>query len=167
MTATPTSFVPDAGNTRLLRDAFGRFATGVTIVTAMSDDGPVGITANSFTSVSLEPAMVLWSASKASRRFPYFDKASHYAIHVLAADQETLCWNFAKDAFALRQISHGLNPEGVPLLEGALARFECKQTSKFDGGDHRIILGEVLRAEMRDGDGLTFFAGNHGIFQPV
>ena len=104
MNVPVTSFTPDAENTRLLRDAFGRFATGVTVVTAMSEDGPVGITANSFTSVSLDPPMVLWSPSKTSRRFPYFDKATHYAIHVLAAEQETLCWGFAKDAFALKQI---------------------------------------------------------------
>lgn len=164
MNAPVTSFTPDAENTRLLRDAFGRFATGVTVVTAMSEDGPVGITANSFTSVSLDPPMVLWSPSKTSRRFPYFDNATHYAIHVLAAEQETLCWGFAKDAFALKHIEHDLNAEGVPVIPNTLARFECKQAAKFEGGDHRIILGEVIRAEMRDGEGLAFFGGKHGVF---
>lgn len=167
MNAPVTKFRPDADNTRLLRDAFGRFTTGVTVVTAMSEDGPVGITANSFTSVSLDPAMVLWSPSKSSRRFPYFDKAEHFAIHVLAANQDALCWGFAKDAFALKDMAHDLNAEGVPVLGNTLARFECKQAAKFDGGDHRIILGEVLRAEMRDGDGLVFFGGKHGVFSKV
>lgn len=164
MNAPVTSFAPDADNTRLLRDAFGRFATGVTVVTAMSEDGPVGITANSFTSVSLDPPMVLWSPSKTSRRFPYFDAAQYYAIHVLGADQEELCWGFAKDAFALKDIDHDISAEGVPLLRNTLARFECKQSAKFEGGDHRIILGEVIRAEMREGDGLAFFGGKHGTF---
>ncbi|SHH82792.1 flavin reductase family protein [Cognatishimia maritima] len=159
-----TSFKPDAENTRLLRDAFGRFATGVTIVTAMSEDGPVGITANSFSSVSLDPPMVLWSPSKTSRRFPYFDKAEHYAIHILAAEQDSLCWGFAKDAFALQNLPHEVNAEGVPVIANALARFECKRSAHFEGGDHKIILGEVLRAEMREGDALAFYAGKYGQF---
>jgi len=167
MNAPATSFAPDADNTRLLRDAFGRFTTGVTIVTTMSEDGPVGITANSFTSVSLEPPLVLWAPSKGSRRFPYFDQAEHYAIHVLAADQADLCWSFAQDAHAFKDIAHELTPEGVPVLAGALARFDCKRTGGFDGGDHRIILGEVLRAEMLDGDALAFFGGQHGTFIPT
>lgn len=164
MNALVTSFQPDAENTRLLRDAFGRFATGVTVVTAMSKDGPVGITANSFSSVSLDPPMVLWSPSKTSRRFPYFDEADHYAIHILAADQDALCWGFAKDAFALQNIKHDLNAEGVPIIEKTLARFECKRAAGFEGGDHKIILGEVLRAEMREGDALAFYAGKYGQF---
>lgn len=162
MNAPVTTFEPATDNTRLLRDAFGRFATGVTIVTAMSEDGPVGITANSFSSVSLDPPMVLWSPSKTSRRFPYFDGAEHFAIHVLAAEQDELCWGFAKDAFALKDIPHDVNAEGVPVLRNTLARFECKQADKFEGGDHRIILGEVLRAEMREGEALAFFGGKHG-----
>lgn len=167
MNAPVTRFQPDADNTRLLRDAFGRFATGVTVVTAMSENGPVGITANSFSSVSLEPPMVLWSPSKTSRRFPHFDQAEYYAIHVLAAHQEDLCWGFAKDAYLLKTMQHDLNPEGVPVLTDSLARFECKKATSFDGGDHRIILGNVLRAEMRDGDALAFFGGKHGTFTQV
>ena len=167
MNAPVTSFEPDADNTRLLRDAFERFATGVTVVTAMSEDGPVGITANSFSSVSLEPPMVLWSPNKDSRRFKYFDQAEHYAIHVLAAEQESLCWGFAKDAFAFKEIPHTVNADGVPVIENALARFDCKQSKKFDAGDHLIILGEVLRAEMRDGDPLAFFGGKNAKVTPA
>jgi flavin reductase (DIM6/NTAB) family NADH-FMN oxidoreductase RutF len=160
----PVAFRPDAENTRLLRDAFGRFATGVTVVTAASKDGPVGITANSFSSVSLDPPMVLWSPSKTSRRFPYFENAEHYAIHVLSSDQSDLCYGFAKDAFALQQLDHSTNAFGVPLIDNCLARFECNKTAGFDGGDHIIILGKVLRAEMREGDALAFFAGQFGQF---
>ena len=157
------SFVPDPENTRLLRDAFGRFATGVTIVTAPSEAGPVAITANSFSSVSPDPPLVLWSPDKNSRRFPFFEQAQHYAIHILAADQDELCWRVAKDIGGLKGESLKMNNEGVPILDGCLARFECRQTAIYEGGDHAIVLGEVLRAEMRDdGDALTFFKGQMG-----
>lgn len=159
------SFVPDPSNTRLLRDAFGRFATGVTIVTAATDDGPVAITANSFSSVSLTPPLVLWSPDRNSRRFPYFEKAEHYAIHVLAAEQGDLCWHVAKDAFGLKEKTFDVNAEGVPVLEGCLARFECTRTAIYEGGDHAIMLGHVNRATMReDGEALTFFKGQMGLF---
>ncbi len=160
----PLGFAPDAENTRLLRDAFGRFATGVTIVTTQSADGPVGITANSFSSVSLDPALVLWSPGKASRRFPYFEAAEHYAIHVLAADQAHLCEKFAKNAFALTEIPHDISANNVPLLSNCLARFECRKVAAHDGGDHVIIVGQVLQAELGDGDALAFFAGKYGQF---
>ncbi|SFQ99677.1 flavin reductase family protein [Poseidonocella sedimentorum] len=160
-----TRFAPDAGNTRLLRDAFGRFATGVTVVTCGSDAGPVAITANSFTSVSLDPALVLWSPARASRRFAHFDRAEHFAIHVLAAEQAPLCWAIAEDAHALRGEAPRLSPEGVPLIDGCLARFECRRKAVYDGGDHAIMLGHVLRAELReDGDALAFFRGRIGVF---
>ena len=83
-----TDFIPDETNGRLLRAAFSKFASGVTVVTAMSEEGPVGITANSFSSLSIDPPLVIWSPSVGSRRFPYFENAEYFAIHVLAADQE-------------------------------------------------------------------------------
>lgn len=157
------SFVPAADNTRLLRDAFGRFATGVTIVTAASEQGVVAITANSFTSISLTPPLVLWSPDRHSRRFPYFEEARHYAIHVLAADQDDLCWQVAKDAFGLNHLQLAQNEHGVPLLENCLARFECTRSAIHDGGDHAIVLGHVDRATMREeGDALTFYKGQMG-----
>ena len=160
----PVTFEPNAETSRQLRDAFGRFATGVTVVTAQSANGPIGITVNSFASVSLDPALVLWSPAKETRRYQPFVDASHYAIHVLADNQADICGAFAKDAFALNSIEHILNDENVPLIPGCLARFECKQVNIFDGGDHSIILGEVQRAEMREGDALAFFAGKFGKF---
>ena len=158
----PTTFVPDASNGRLLRDAFGRFATGVTVVTCGSEDGPIAIAANSFSSVSMDPPLVLWSPSRDSRRFPYFEAAGRYAIHVLSADQAELCGAVAKNAYALKDFAHTLCPEGVPLLDGTLARFECRQRAVYDGGDHAIILGEVLQASLQDGDALAFYAGKMG-----
>ncbi|MGD1881994.1 MAG: flavin reductase family protein [Paracoccaceae bacterium] len=158
----PVSFAPDPANERLLRNAFGRFATGVTIVTAPSSDGPVGIVANSFSSVSLDPALVLWSVAKTSRRFPYFEVADHYAIHVLGVEQSALCDGVAKDAYALRDRQLRANADGTPLIEDCLARFECRRMAVHDAGDHAIILGQVQQTEMRDGDPLTFYAGRFG-----
>ncbi|MEM7525695.1 MAG: flavin reductase family protein [Pseudomonadota bacterium] len=154
-----TRFQPDAANTRPLRDAFGRFASGVTVVTASSADGPVGITANSFSSLSLDPPLVLWSPSVGSRRFPYFERASHFAIHVLAADQQDLCQRFAASAFAFEAQELAFNEHGVPVMRNCLARFECETQAIYPGGDHKIVVGRVLDAEMRDGDALAFYAG--------
>jgi len=122
-----TAFKPDRSNTRALRDAFGRFASGVTIVTAPSEDGPVGITANSFSSLSLDPPLVLWSPDAGSRRFPYFERATHYAIHVLAAEQANLCHGFSRSPFAFDEIDGEFNEHNVPLISGCLARFECRR----------------------------------------
>lgn len=158
-------FVPTAENTRTLRHAFGRFATGVTVVTCQSESGPVGITANSFTSLSLTPPLVLWAPDKSSRRFPYFRNAKHFAIHVLAHDQSDLCWSIAKDMHGLSKENLTINPEGVPLLGGCLARFECIQHAVHDGGDHEIVVGRVLRAALNEeGDALAFFKGKMNRF---
>ncbi|MEP3347555.1 MAG: flavin reductase family protein [Litoreibacter sp.] len=166
--ATPPSsntFVPDETNTRLLRDAFGRFTTGVTIVTAATEGGVAAITANSFSSVSLTPPLVLWSPDRTSRRYTHFEKATNYAVHVLSSEQSDLCWAVAKDVYALNDHNLNLNAEGVPVLENCLARFECTKTAVYEGGDHVIMLGQVLRAEMREeGDPLAFFKGQVGSF---
>ncbi|WP_366142204.1 flavin reductase family protein [uncultured Tateyamaria sp.] len=158
----PTVFSPDANSSRQLRDAFGKFATGVTMITAPSADGPVAIIANSFSSVSLDPALVLWSVDRGARRFPYFEAADHYAIHVLAAEQHDVCKLAARDAHMLNDHMHHLNADGVPLIDHCLARFECRRVAAHDAGDHVIIVGQVQRTEMRDGQPLTFFGGNFG-----
>lgn len=155
----PEVFEPSSETTRALRDAFARFATGVTVVTCASEQGPVAMTANSFSSISLEPAIVMWAPGRNSRRYPAFAAAQHYAIHVLAANQEDLCTHFATNGFGLNDVEHDLNPHGVPVLAQCLARFECRQTAIHPAGDHAIILGEVERAAFRSGDALTFFSG--------
>lgn len=163
-----TEFTPNAGNSRLLRDAFGRFATGVTVVTVASADGPVAITANSFSSVSMEPPLLLWSIDRAAGRFRYFEQAEHFAVHILSASQKTLCWDVAKNAHCLQDHALGENSAGVPLLDGALARFECERYAAYDGGDHMICVGKVQRASLAsDGDALAFFGGREGAFAPV
>lgn len=160
------TFAPHSENTRLLRDAFGRFATGVTVVTTNSGDGPVGITANSFSSVSMDPPLVLWMPDKLSRRFQYFEAAEHYAIHVLSHEQAEICNGFARNAHAFDQLTYKLCEHGVPLIENCLARFECKRFAAYEGGDHLIVLGQVKQAEMRTGEALTFFSGKLGQITP-
>jgi len=164
--AESDAFNPTQGDTRRFRDALGAFSTGVCVVTTGGNAGRVGITANSFASLSLDPPLVLWSPARASRRFTAFAKARHYAIHVLAADQFALARHFALDGFdfALPGITTGA--EGVPLLPGCLARFECLQEAVHDGGDHALIVGRVLRAASRPGMPLVFSAGRYGGFLP-
>ena len=154
-----TEFEPHEGNTRDLRDAFSRFVSGVTVVTTASDQGPVGITANSFSSLSLGPPLVLWSPYTGSRRFPFFEHAEYFAIHILSADQEYLCHDFAKSPFGFDNAEVTFNTQNVPLIENCLARFECRKRAVYPGGDHVIVVGEVRNVQMRDGSALSFFAG--------
>ena len=158
-----TVFTPD--NHRALRDAFGRFATGVTLVTTNGPAGPTGFTANSFASVSLDPPLVLWSPARASRRFGVFAGASHYAIHVLSSDQTDLIARFSGAGAGFAGLDHGLTDEGLPTLPTALARFDCAAHAAHDGGDHAILVGLVLRVTLGNGTPLVFCEGCYGGFQ--
>ncbi len=158
------SVIPGPDTARAFRDALGRFATGVTVVTVPTADGPLGITANSFSSVSLDPPLVLWSPAIQSLRFPHFANAEHYAIHVIGADKVELCHRFAKDGRDFVGADWQEGPEAVPLLNGCLARFLCRHSATHDGGDHKIIVGEVLRADWHDGDPVIFSQGRYGRF---
>ena len=146
---------------RKLRDALGRFATGVTVVTTMTPRGPLGITANSFASVSLAPPLVLWSPARKSRRFPAFEAAPFFAIHVLSAGQQGLAERFALpgDGFAGVTFERGFG--GTPLLAGCVARFECRHSAGHPGGDHLIVVGEVLRVEQTDLPPLLYHRGQY------
>ena len=143
------------------RAALGLFATGVTIVTARTADGvPVGLTANSFNSVSLNPPLVLWSLRSAALSMPAFARGSHYAIHILAAEQLELARRFATpgiDRFAGLAFEHGSG--GVPLIPGCAALFECANRSQYEEGDHVIFVGEVERSHHRAGAQPLIFHG--------
>jgi 3-hydroxy-9,10-secoandrosta-1,3,5(10)-triene-9,17-dione monooxygenase reductase component len=156
--------IPD--KTRLFRNALGAFATGVTIVTTRSPDGAdVGVTANSFNSVSLDPPMILWSLAKTSTSFDAFMVAEYFAVHVLAMNQEALSGRFAKsntDKFSGLTVERGRDE--IPLLPGCAARFQCRAAYRHEGGDHIILVGEV---EDFDHDGhapLAFHGGRYGMF---
>jgi len=156
--------VPDAANARVFRDALGRFATGVTLVTIEGPDGPMGFIANSFASLSLDPALVLWSPAKASQRYPFFATARHYAIHVLGQNQADLPARFSRGGEGFAGLDWQGNDEGVPVLSGAIARFDCVQHATHDGGDHLIIVGHVLRLSLEEGEPLVFAKGRFGGF---
>ncbi|WP_374315467.1 flavin reductase family protein [Aquabacterium sp.] len=147
-TASQTTFTPEE-----YRAALGQFATGVTVVTARAADGSlVGLTANSFNSVSLDPPLVLWSLAKQSGSMPGFLSASHYAINVLGADQRQLAERFARkgiDRFDGAPWKPGLT--GAPVIDGAVAVFECEQRSQHDEGDHVIFVGRVMHCRRRVG----------------
>jgi flavin reductase (DIM6/NTAB) family NADH-FMN oxidoreductase RutF len=158
------SFVPGPHSKREFRDALGRFATGVTVVTTATPDGPVGITANSFASVSLDPPIVLWSIGRHSKRFAAFADCDHFAVHVLGAEQLDLGRRFARSGDAFTGLEFERNDDGIPLLHGCLSRFECTCIARHDGGDHLIVVAQVSNATLRDGEPLLFAGGDYGRF---
>ena len=161
ITVNTISFESGAGDTRALRSALGRFATGVTVVTTRCPSGKlIGLTANSFSSVSLDPPLVLWSLRRSATSMTSFSGSRHFAVNILAAGQEGLSNHFAKpsaDKFAGLDYDTGLG--GCPLLPEALACFECHLETEVEAGDHIIFLGRVLRAAYRDGVPLIFAGG--------
>lgn len=148
---------------RQFRQALGAFTTGVTIVTTRGPDGQdYGMTANSFNSVSIDPPMVLWSLNKDSSSAHAFTGSEHFAVHILATDQEDLSNRFAKrgtDKFAGLTTARG--PADIPLLEGCSARFQCRTTYQYEGGDHIILVGEVLEFDRFDSSPLVFHGGGY------
>jgi flavin reductase (DIM6/NTAB) family NADH-FMN oxidoreductase RutF len=143
------------------RAALGMFATGVTIVTVRSADGSlVGLTANSFNSVSLDPPLVLWSLARRAGSMPVFSRGSHYAINILAADQKELAQRFAtRDIDRFAGVAWHEGAGGAPVLEGAAAVFECANRSRYEEGDHVIFVGEVERCTARLGAQPLIFHG--------
>jgi flavin reductase (DIM6/NTAB) family NADH-FMN oxidoreductase RutF len=146
---------------REMRQALGQYATGVTVVTCRGQDGHrIGMTANSFTSVSLDPPLVLWCPKKNSPSLDDFTAADHFAVNVLAADQHHLSRQFAtptEDKFAGAHVTDGLS--GVPVLGGTVASFQCRTVATYEAGDHVIMLGEVERYDAPGGEPLVFHSG--------
>jgi flavin reductase (DIM6/NTAB) family NADH-FMN oxidoreductase RutF/DNA-binding MarR family transcriptional regulator len=149
---------------RAFRRALGQFATGVAIMTACVDDRLAGVTANSFTSVSLDPPLVLWSLETKAQSLPLFREASHFAVNVLAADQVDLSTRFARslsDKFS--SVDWRAGRSGAPLLAGAAAQFECARAIEHDGGDHVILIGKVERFARFEREVLLFAHGRYGL----
>lgn len=166
----PAGAVVSALDSQQFRAALGMFATGVTIVTARGDDGTlVGLTANSFNSVSLTPPLVLWSLAKRAGSMPVFSRGSHYAINILAADQKDLAQRFATrdiDRFAGVRWREGCG--GAPVLEGCAAVFECANRSQYEEGDHVIFVGEVEACtRMEQAQPLIFHGGRYYTELPI
>ena len=152
-------------NFRELRDVFGLFTTGVTVVTAVGPDGePVGITINSFSSVSLAPPLVLWSLATTSPSLAHFALGAHHVIHVLAHDQEALAQRFASripDKFD--GIAHVINDNNIPLFGECVATFDCVTHSLHAEGDHVIVIARVDALDQRARDPLLFCGGKFAV----
>ncbi|BDX20176.1 hypothetical protein MFKK_29860 [Halopseudomonas aestusnigri] len=159
MTAT-ASFNPKA-----FRDALSTFTTGVTIITTRGTEGePIGITANSFNSVSLNPPLVLWSLAKSAFSLSAFSSNKHWNVHVLSVEQEALSGRFAsrgEDKFAGIELDRGIND--IPLLHNCTARFQCRTAFMYEGGDHVIFVGEVLGFDKSELPPLAFQSGQYAL----
>jgi flavin reductase (DIM6/NTAB) family NADH-FMN oxidoreductase RutF len=144
-----------------LRNAFGHYATGVTIITTRDAAGePVGMTVNSFSSLSLDPPLLLWSLARSSVNFAAFHDATHFAVHVLGTEQSPLAKQFAtKDINRFLGVTTTACASGVPRLNEYHACFECEMHARYDGGDHSIIIGRVLDVDEHPGDPLLFYRG--------
>ena len=151
---------------RDLRDAFGLFATGVTIVTGLRPDGePVGVTANSFASVSLEPPLLLWCLAGVSSGVPAFTVGAAFAVHVLSHHQLDLAVHFARRTHEKSDLARYAREDGrPPLLPDTLCRFDCRVHAVHPGGDHLIVVGEVLGLGRAPGAPLAFHSGRFGSF---
>ena len=141
---------------RELRHAFGRFATGVTVVTCRGDDGPHGLTVNSFTSVSLDPPLVLVSIDRQATAARYLS-GRPFAVNILTAGQEALAWQFAGHP-DYQQAVAWVDGRLSPRLAESLAYFECSPWREYDGGDHVLFLGRVEEFAYNDGAPLLFYA---------
>ena len=159
--APPIAAQTPTFNTGEFRQALGMFATGVTIVTAKNADGQlIGLTVNSFNSVSLQPPLVLWSLSRNASSLEAFSTGSHYAIHILAAHQKDLAMQFASkgvDRFAGVEYTTGVG--GAPLLQGVATTFECFNRNRYEEGDHIIFVGEVESCSHQSGASPLLYHG--------
>ncbi|HEX9447726.1 MAG TPA: flavin reductase family protein [Dongiaceae bacterium] len=149
---------------RDFRTALGHFATGITVVTSCASDGELlGVTANSFNSVSLDPPLILFSLEKRAFSLAAFEAAGCFAVNILGESQTSLSQNFARtrgDKWG--GIAYEKWTTGSPILTGCLAAFDCRTHAIYDGGDHRIFLGEVLRFDAKaEGNPLVYFRGSY------
>ena len=149
------------------RKALGQFATGVTVVTVERAPGLVqGMTANSFTSVSLDPMLILICVDKRAKILPFLEKKKRFGVGVLKEGNEAISEYFAKGAHSAEaeqrlSIHYRWTPSGVPVLEGTLLQLSCEVTASHVAGDHTIFVGEVMDAEIHEGKPLLFFRGEY------
>ena len=164
--ADAITFLPATTEAKVLRDALGRFATGVTVITTAGPHGHQGMTVNSFASVSLEPPLVMWCPARASTRHGLFTGARHWSVHVLGVEQLEVSQRFTRGGGGFDGLRIELTPEGIPVLPGTSARFDCATYACHEAGDHSVMIGQVLRVTT-GGPGdhpLVFAAGKFGSF---
>jgi len=158
------TFRPGPGTERPYRDALGRFGTGVTVVTCRDGATPLAMTANSFSSISLDPPLVMWAPAIASSRHDAFVAASAFSIHILRDDQLPLARAFARDGRDFSHAAWEAGEAGVPRLAGVVARLDCRHHAAHGAGDHTIVLGRVERVALGAGAPLLFVGGRYGRF---
>ena len=149
------------------RTVLGHFATGVTIITAMDGNEPIGVSANSFTSVSLDPPLVLFCASKDSSTWPRIEAAGKFTVNILNEHQEDICRVFAtKGADRFKHLAWSEYRSGAPVIHGALAFVDCETVDEYDAGDHLIVVGRVLElGYASEGKPLLFYRGGYGHYE--
>lgn len=150
---------------QLFKEVMGGYPSGVTVITTVdANQQPIGLTANSFVSVSIDPLLVLWCIDKKSGSLEAFEKNDHFAVNILAADQETACWTFANRAETDRfsKVDWSWSEKKVPLLEQTFATFECEKDQIIDAGDHYILLGKVINIEKNAQDPMLYYRRKTG-----
>lgn len=150
------------------REIMGSYPTGVTIITTNNESNePVGLTVNSFTSVSLDPLMILWCIDKKSGNYETFKRAKSFSVNILAGNQQDACWVFAdsteKDRFS--KVEWKKSNNGLPLIEGAFASLECKTVNGYEAGDHLIIIGEVTNLHKNDVEPMIYYQREMGVMR--
>ncbi|WP_019156243.1 flavin reductase family protein [Robertmurraya massiliosenegalensis] len=151
-------------NVSVFKEVMGNYPTGVTVVTTVDKDGtPLGLTVNSFASVSIDPLMILWSIDKKVSSYEPFTQTDHFAVHVLAEDQGDICSLFAMkgtDRFA--NCEWKTSELGLPIISGALGVLQCKTHKTVEAGDHTILIGEVVEIENFAKDPLLYHKRKFG-----
>lgn len=160
LSPAPTRAAPTAAR-RVLRRTLGRYPTGVAVVTAAYQDRPVALTINSFTSVSLEPPLVLWCVRQSSSRLPALAGAPHFAINMLARDQGEVAVRCAGRDTLWPEPAHRTGPYGVPVLTGTVGCLVCRRERVTVAGDHLVMFGEILDHYATDGPPLVFLDGRY------
>tara|TARA_Y100001935_G_scaffold219954_1_gene193442 strand:+ start:81 stop:548 length:468 start_codon:yes stop_codon:yes gene_type:complete len=148
-------------DSKFLRKTLGKYSTGVTVVTSIDNDrNPIGMTVNSFTSVSLLPALVLWCIDKKQPSYNSFMNAEGYAVNILSKDQNDICYKFASQLDnKFQNVDWKISENGFPLLKNSLAWFDCKKWNYYAGGDHEILVGEVTSFDSLELEPLTYWNG--------
>ncbi|MFB9949214.1 flavin reductase [Rhizobium puerariae] len=162
--ATPIEEGDPAADPKAFRRSLGQFATGVTVIATRHEGRPVGVTANSFSSLSLDPPLVLWSIARTSRSFAAFSAASHFSVSILGEDQIDVSQKLSssrEDKFAEVDWYPGIG--GSPVMAGAIATLECSTFAVHEGGDHIILVGRVLQHRRYPGKALLYAQGQYGV----
>lgn len=151
-------------NIALFKEAMGNYPTGVTVVTAFDEnEKPIGLTVNSFASVSLDPLLILWSIDKKVFTYDTFKKIDKFAVNILAGEQKDLALLFAtRDADRFGNSEWEKSTFGLPVMAGTLATLQCKTFQAIEAGDHTILIGEVMEIQVEDKNPLLYHARNIG-----